>query len=284
MKKVIRFISSEKLLRNESLFSLYDDIKVEFILYSDLIYISWKWLYHKNKWFLNQIDLAWITWNKYLDFKRWITYFLSEYKNTKIVDTKLKYMLDDSKFSQIVFLDNSWFSIPKTLFLYLQSDYIDLIEKELGYPLIFKDIYLDRWEWVFIIKNKKELENFIKENIDKPYIIQEFIENNWDWRVLVVKDSVIWWFKRYSEKSFKNNFSQWWDIFFDDVPSILKEKAIQICKWYNIEIWWIDFFYENWIYYVIEINRVPQTNAFKKKFGNLYEKKVLDMFKGLISE
>ena len=282
MKTIYRFLSNRKLLKNELIFKkIWKSMNIDFnfIFYDDLAYISWLWLYHIKKWKINDIDWAWITWNAWLDFKRSISYFFSNFNSkTKLIDSRNKKMLDDSKLSQLIFLDNNNYKIPKSFFCYIDMKWQQLLEKYINYPMIAKDINLDRWEGVFLINNINELKDFFKEKFNQPFLFQEFIVNKWDWRVLVVWKKVLWWFRRYNSEDFKNNFSQWWDIVFDEVPSILNKIAVNICKWFEIEIWWIDFFYENWEYYVIEINRTPQTNAFKKKYKYLYEKEVLEFF------
>jgi len=281
--KIYRFLSNVNLKENEKRFILIwkkNDIDFAYIFYNDLAYISWLWLYHIKKWLINDIDWVWITWNKYLDFKRSISYMFSNFYNkVKIIDTRNNKMLDDSKLSQLIYLDQKKYNIPKSLFFYIDNKWKEILEKTLKYPFIAKDIHLDRWEWVFLINDENELEKFFTINKEKPFLFQEYIKNNWDWRVLVVWNNVLWWFKRYNSKNFKNNFSQWWNIVFDEIPNILRQKSLDICKWFDIEIWWIDFFFEKWKYYVIEINRTPQTNAFRQKYWNLYEQKVLDMFK-----
>ena len=73
MITVYRFLSSRKLKDKEVIFKdiwKNEWIDFEFVFYDDLAYISWLWLYHIDKWVIeNTVDWVWITWNNYLDFK-----------------------------------------------------------------------------------------------------------------------------------------------------------------------------------------------------------------------
>ncbi len=281
-KKVYRFLSNRSIAFKEINFKQIAEklgIDFNFIYYDDLFYVSWKWLFHISKGNIENVNGVWITGNDYLDFKRAISYLYSEILNIeKVIDTRNKKMLDDSKLSQIIMLDKKGYNIPKSVFFYVNKKFINILKNEISFPIIAKDINLDRWEWVFLINNEAELNNFFEENNNKPILFQEFVKNNGDWRVVVVWNKVIWGFKRVNFKDFKNNYSQGGKVIFEEVPEILTDIAINVCKDFEIQIWGIDFFYNNNQYWVIEINRTPQTNAFRKKYWNLYEQEVLKLF------
>ena len=82
---------------------------------------------------------------------------------------------------------------------------------DLDFPVILKPINWKEGKWVKLINNKLELEKEIKENKEEV-IIQKFIKNDWDIRILVVWDKILWAMKRFStsENEFRNNISLWW--------------------------------------------------------------------------
>lgn len=290
MRKVLRLTSNKELLKKESKFKESAkkiwNIEIDFLYYLDLYY--YKWFRFISNWEeLKDYDIYWIWGRKALSLLQWFIYKYGILENKKIIDTKKKYMLSDDKFSQLLYLEKYNFNIPKSLFLFVSEiskieRYIEIIkEAKFWFPIIWKYIDLDRWEWVFLIKSEEELLNFLLKNIWKWILFQEFIENKWDYRVIVVWDKVIWAIKRYNKEDFKNNVSTWWKAIVTKISKQIEELSIKIAKWFQCEIAWIDFFIENNNYIVIEINRLPQYDGFEKATWISYSDIVLQYFNNM---
>lgn len=106
----------------------------------------------------------------------------------------------DDKSLTYVELLKSGIKMPKTLispkaFAYsdLKSEYLDFVEGELGYPLILKECFGSFGMQVYLINNRRELEEKDEELGIVPVIYQEFIKTSYgrDLRLNVVGDRVI---------------------------------------------------------------------------------------------
>lgn len=109
---------------------------------------------------------------------------------------------------------------------------------------------------VFLIKNQQELENAIRA-CENYCIAQQFINSSYgrDIRAWVVGDEVVASVLRYSEKSFKSNFSQGGKVKLHDVTDREKELAVQSVKSLGLEFAGIDLlFTEDGNLSVCEIN------------------------------
>jgi len=94
-----------------------------------------------------------------------------------------------NKAYQFDLLDNLGYPyIPSVMTTKLTRNLLDNIE-EFGYPLIVKDVYLDRGEGVFKINNLVELKEFFNSN-ERLMLIQKFIPNDGEWRVITIKNKV----------------------------------------------------------------------------------------------
>ena len=151
------------------------------------------------------------------------------------------------------------------------DSYKEFIEKKIWYPCIIKLPDVDRWEWVFKANNKEELRE-IFENLKKKQsnfknlslIVSEFIENNGDYRIISSKNKVLWVIKRYNPHWYKNNIAQWWISEIAYLPNEILDKVPTLVKEYELGIVVLDIFYEDWKWYVIEINSFPQTYWFEE--------------------
>ncbi len=288
MKKIVRFTWTRKLTHNEPRFreeaQKIGDIDINFICYFDVYYHNW-FRYLSTKEPVKDYDIIWIGWIRGRSLRDGIVYYYCHLYSKKLVD-KLKYhMLSYDKFTQILFLEYYWFNTPESLFFVFTNEYkekyINILEQTLNYPFIAKDVEKDQWKWIHLIKERKQLEELIDNNEEIGFLFQEYIENKWDYRTLVVWEKVIWTIKRYNENDFKNNFSTGALAQSENLPDNINKIAVDIANKFNLHIAWVDFFIENWKYYVIEINDLPQYQAFEEATGISYPYEVLNYFKNL---
>jgi RimK family alpha-L-glutamate ligase len=107
-----------------------------------------------------------------------------------------------------------------------------------SFPVILKGSGGDRGTRVFKANNLEELEKLIKElrksetEEGKRYMLQEYIENEGDYRVLVLGERVLGVMKRYrrDKKDFRNNYSVGGEVEVSDLPEEIKEMAVKAAK------------------------------------------------------
>lgn len=121
----------------------------------------------------------------------------------------------DDKAQTILRLSNAKIPMPKTLFGLLCYDKngqisdktLDIIEKELNYPIIIKESYGSQGKGVYKADNRESLEKIANDVKLKPHLFQEFIKSSAgkDIRVIVIGGKVIASMMRQSQKDFRSN-------------------------------------------------------------------------------
>ncbi len=138
------------------------------------------------------------------------------------------------------------------------------IEKVCGFPLIMKDSKGFGGNGLKYINSMDELVNIVSQCSDKKkYIFQKYIENDYDWGVLIANNKVISAERSYPrEGEFRNNTCNGArEVFIDveDIPENIKQIALKSAKalglrWSRADII-IDKFSR--LPYLLEVNRFP---------------------------
>jgi len=152
------------------------------------------------------------------------------------------------------------------------------------FPIILKGSGGDRGTRVFKANNLEELEKLIKElrksetEEGKRYMLQEYIENQGDYRVLVLGEKVLGVMKRYrkDKKDFRNNFSVGGEVEVAELPEEIKKMAVEAAKVCGLMVAGVDVMPKNidhglsnnrGDYVVLEVNKGPQFWGFMKATG-----------------
>lgn len=267
-------------------------VGIDFVNYLNLFFdVDGSFKYFENEKKIKEYDFYWIAWAKWIPFKNAFIYSATRLKNWKMIDERESQ--DNSKLSQIVFCKHFNIPIPKSLFFIHSKERFErekeLILSRFDFPFILKNPIVDRWEGVWLVKNEEELNSFLNKEGYDCYLIQEYIENDWDYRVLTSNEEnwIFWVIKRVGNREngeFRNNISQWWTSFeIEEIPEEIKNTTNFIMKNYNLWIAWIDFFIKNnkdkLEYYLIEINNFPQYWGFEATTGKSFPKLFLEYIK-----
>lgn len=128
-------------------------------------------------------------------------------------------MLSDDKMLSILKLKDSGISVPKTIpspLCYLSNPdkkdvnrFLDRVEKELSYPMVFKECHGSLGRQVLLIKNRKELEETEEKYRHTQHLYEEFLKKNQgtDYRIIVIGNKVIACMKRFNENDFRSNIA-----------------------------------------------------------------------------
>jgi glutathione synthase/RimK-type ligase-like ATP-grasp enzyme len=150
---------------------------------------------------------------------------------------------------------------------------------ETTFPLVAKKIGYgsSKGKWVRKIYSKEDLYEFIQTAPDDVFIIQKFIEIDFDTRVLVVGEKVLGGFHRYKNeednflttaKAGRRESAQLSDA---QCRAALEATALQ-----GLEIAGVDMFVVNGTVYIIEVNCSPQFRVFDNQTGINTAKSILD--------
>ena len=139
-----------------------------------------------------------------------------------------------------------------------------------GYPIVIKDVNGRKGRLNFIVHNKQEATTVLQENPDCSLIVQKFIENDGDYRFLVMGDEVkMGIFRRANEGSHLNNTSQGATATLANlaaVESAVIKDALLAASLERLQLAGVDIMFDARTnqHYVIEVNSSPQlaTGAF----------------------
>ncbi|MFA7676063.1 MAG: hypothetical protein WCY28_01470 [Candidatus Shapirobacteria bacterium] len=190
---------------------------------------------------------------------------------------------------QMLVLKTAGIEVPKTIYgslwyLYEQMrsqiSYLRSQENKIkfDFPVIVKGSGGDRGMRVYKVDNLDEMEKLVKDlrksetEEGRRYMLQEFIPNNGDYRVLVLGEKVLGVMKRSSQSKdeFKNNYSAGGKVEVADLPEEIKQLAVKAARICGLAVAGVDVAFRNndlkkpiiW-----EVNKGPQFKGFMQATG-----------------
>ncbi len=150
--------------------------------------------------------------------------------------------------------------------------------KNFQFPIIIKGSGGDRGTRVFKADNIEELEKLVRElrksetEEGKRYMLQEFIPNTGDYRVLVLGKKVLGVMKRSSQslEEFKNNYSAGGKVEVASLPQNILDLAVKAAKVCGLAVAGVDVaFRDNDMNKPViwEVNKGPQFKGFMQATG-----------------
>ncbi len=211
----------------------------------------------------------------YLDKDKYVSDIL-EKKGMRLFNRHQAIRYCDDKAVTCIQLAEHGIPMPKTLFGLLcydpdkdvKSETLDIIERELGYPMIAKESYGALGKNVYKVDNRKELEEKAVELKSKPHLFQEYVSTSYgrDVRVIVIGGKVVATMLRKSDKDFRSNIELGGMGFPFEVGDKVKAQCVKIAEILGLEYCGIDLLFgkEKDEFLVCEVN----SNAF---FGGMEE-------------
>jgi len=180
---------------------------------------------------------------------------------------------------QMLILEKAGIEVPKTVYGSLWYLYETMVNKYLfNFPVIIKGSGGDRGTRVYKADNLEQLEKLVRDlrksetDEGKRYMLQEYIPNDGDYRVLVLGEKVLGVMKRssQSEDEFKNNYSAGGKVEVAELPEEIKQLAIKAAKVCGLAVAGVDVaFRDNDLKKPIiwEVNKGPQFKGFMQATG-----------------
>ncbi|MTI46445.1 ATP-grasp domain-containing protein [Sporosalibacterium faouarense] len=151
---------------------------------------------------------------------------------------------------------------------------IDVVEDELGYPCVAKEIKNSMGQGVFLVNNKQELKEYINRN--ETLYIQEKLPIDRDLRVVYVGNQVIAAYWRIAQEgSFHNNVAKGGSYSFENIPIAAVDLVDRIAKELGINHAGFDVVEVGDKYYILEFN-VLFGNEGLKSLGVSVEDKIYE--------
>ena len=146
------------------------------------------------------------------------------------------------------------------------------------FPVILKGSGGDRGTRVFKADNLEQLEKLVRDlrktetDEGKRYMLQEFIPNDGDYRVLVLGDKVLGVMKRSSKnkKEFRNNYSAGGSVEIAELSEEIKQLAVKAAKVCGLAVAGVDVAFRDFDMtkpVIWEVNKGPQFKGFMKATG-----------------
>jgi gamma-F420-2:alpha-L-glutamate ligase len=279
-RKTLDLIYKEWIERRHDI-TLCDLSKIEFENWS--LYSNWKDITKQDLVFFRDI-------RENTEERRLIANYFKN-KGIWVFDTRLTKNFATSKIWTAIDLLNNNLPYPKTYSNFNiinlsgieQESYFNKLKSNLWNKFIMKPIDWRHWKWVYLVTKFNE---FIKNhNNSTKFIYQEFIENDWDLRIIV-----IWWIyigailRKWKDWSFINNVALWWNATKTEISDELKNIAVKSVNILWIEIAWVDIIIDKitWNPYILEVNRSPEFEWFIEATGINIPAKIFDFLESKI--
>ncbi|MBU1088415.1 ATP-grasp domain-containing protein [Patescibacteria group bacterium] len=178
---------------------------------------------------------------------------------------------------QMLALKQAGIEVPRSLYGSLQ--YLRRKAKEVfEFPLIIKGSGGDRGTRVFKADNQVELNELVSKlrvseiREGRRYMAQEYIENDGDYRVIVLGDKVLGVMKRNCSKKgeFRNNYSAGGVVELADLPDNIKDLAVKAARACGLLVAGVDVAFRDYDKskpVIWEVNKGPQFSGFMKATG-----------------
>jgi len=196
-------------------------------------------------------------------------------RNIRIVNRVIeKYDLMNKTFFYYKMLENN-IKIPRILKISSVKNYKKLLD--LGFPMVAKLDYMHLGKGVYLIRDEKELMEFISSNRKelKHMIFQEYIPYEHDIRVINI-GRPIGGMERINTSSFKANIAQGGYGKPYKIDEEIEEISKKLSEIFDIEIFAFDVIIKNNVKYVIDLHIIFRFEGFEKYTGTNVTRKILE--------
>lgn len=186
----------------------------------------------------------------------------------KVVNGEVLSTRSRSKLSQYVHAVLNDISITPFMFCIDEAEFCRRIKQwRGGYPVIAKGVFASRGKDNYKLDSQEQLASTLSssDESDGPwYIVQSFVPNEGDYRVIVMGDTVELVIHRRAEGgSHLNNASQGGDAILvpvADLPAGMADECVHLARAIKREVTGVDMICDSRTgkYYLLEINNMPQ--------------------------
>lgn len=134
-------------------------------------------------------------------------------------------------------------------------------------PLLAKPALGRHGEGVEIFHTQEEMKAYLAKR-QEDIILQRYLPLESEYRVFIVGDKALGVIRKIpAEGSKVANYAAGARFEADELPARVVEETIDICRQQKIDIGGVDIAYANDTYYLLEVNRCPEFQAFQKATG-----------------
>lgn len=159
---------------------------------------------------------------------------------------------------------------------------IAVVKREIGFPIIVKNITGTEGNGIYLCENSEKftdlMELIYSNNSKANIILQEFVaeSSGKDLRIFVLGGRVVGCMKRYSETSFKANFSRGGKVEPFTLTPEIEWLATETARLVNLDIAGIDLLFDKEGYKICEANSSPGFKGLELVVGKNIAEQILD--------
>lgn len=179
---------------------------------------------------------------------------------------------------QMLALKRVGIDVPKSVYGSLWFLYEQMESNYFSFPVIVKGSGGDRGTRVYKADNLEEMEKLVRDlrksetEEGKRYMLQEYIPNDGDYRVLVLGKTVLGVMKRSSQskEEFRNNYSAGGSVEVADLPEEIKQLAVRAAEVCGLAVAGVDVAFRDFDKtkpVIWEVNKGPQFKGFMAATG-----------------
>lgn len=146
-----------------------------------------------------------------------------------------------------------------------------------SYPCIMKATYGSHGNNNYLVESSEMVQQHLRENPDLKFVLQRFVPNDGDYRILVIDDDTLVIKRSAIAGSHLNNTSQGGSadvVELDSMPAAIHEQARKIVKYLGMSIAGVDVLYDpkSGEFSFLEVNAQPQlmSGAFVQKKAEMF--------------
>jgi len=169
---------------------------------------------------------------------------------------------DSSKLLQAVHFHQLDIPVARTL---LVTSAVLNNEAQLGwnFPCIMKAAHGSHGNDNFVVNNMNDVKSILENQPDKHFVLQRFIPNNGDYRILIIGDGILVIGRSAVEGSHLNNTSQGGEavlVSVDQLPKVVIDNAKLIMKHFGMTVAGVDVIADKNTneFFFLEVNAQPQ--------------------------
>lgn len=194
-------------------------------------------------------------------------------KGVKIFDNNfLEHRYSIDKVTDLVKLAHAEISVPDS---YYSRDFTSYYSyaKKLGFPLVIKSSRMGKGANVFLVKSQEELKNLVSEaesegKTAKGFLVQKFIDYEYDLRVLVIGEHEFSMRRIPGEGEFRANFSLGGSVEKFDLDEEGRKLAISALSAVGMTVGGVDVLIDkNGDRYILEVNHTAGFVGMEKATG-----------------
>ncbi len=188
-------------------------------------------------------------------------------KDISFMDSEALQVGSKNKITQYVNLYESKVAFPRTLVANHENLRKYYGQFGFSFPLIMKDKGGTRGQTNYLIRDELHMQEVMQAHPQITFVLQEFIPNDGDYRVIVAGDEVKLVIHRKAQgDSHLNNTSQGGSATIvpnTELPSSILEDCVRATKFYGRQFTGVDIVRskQDGKYYCFEINRAPQIES-----------------------